>query len=209
MSDQKYVKAIIYAVVFIWTIILLWNHTSIQSAWLTPLSTVTTIVLYLVIAFDLLLWKLSFLHSWFVKRPVIDGTWKVEIRSNWIDPATNEAAMPITSYMVVRQTLSTLSMRLLTPESSSALVGTEIVCSADGLYCITGVYRNEPWFDFRYRSEIHYGGLWLHVADDRGTKSMVGHYWTDRNTAGSMRLTGRISRKCQSFAAAQAAIENA
>jgi hypothetical protein len=209
MSDQKYVKAIIYAVVLIWTIILLWNHTSIQAAWLKPLSTVTTIVLYLVMAFDLWLWKLPFLHSWFVKRPVVDGTWKVEIQSNWIDPATNQAAIPITAYMVVRQTLSTLSMRLLTRESSSALVGTEVVCSADGLYCITGVYRNEPWFDFRYRSEIHYGGLWLQVANDDGTEIMAGHYWTDRNTAGSIRLSGRVSRKYQSFASAQSAIGSA
>ena len=111
--------------------------------------------------------------------------------------------------MVVRQTLSTLSMRLLTRESSSALVGTEVVCSADGLYCITGVYRNEPWFDFRYRSEVHYGGLWLQVANDDGTEIMAGHYWTDRNTAGSIRLSGRVSRKYQSFASAQAAIGSA
>ena len=64
-----------------------------------------------------------------MKRPVIDGTWKVQLRSNWKDPiAAGATVAPIEGYMVVRQTFSTLSMRLLTAESHSELVGTEIVC---------------------------------------------------------------------------------
>jgi hypothetical protein len=57
-------------------------------------------------AFDLWLWKIPFLHSWFVKRPVIDGKWKVEIRANWKDPATNAGIAPLEGYMVIRQTFS-------------------------------------------------------------------------------------------------------
>lgn len=208
MTYQRYIKGIIYVTVLAWTIMLLLNHEAIQSAWLKPFSTVTTIVLYVVMAFDLWLWKISFLHGWFVKRPVVEGTWEVEIRSNWIDPTTDQTVEPITAYMVIRQTLSTLSMRLLTIESNSTLVGTEIVCSTDGLYCISGVYRNEPWFDFRHRSEIHYGGLWLQIAQDDMGKTITGHYWTDRNTAGSMKLTNRSPQKVQSFAAAEAVIAN-
>jgi hypothetical protein len=69
--------------------------------------------------------------------------------------------------MVVRETFSSLSMRLLTEESSSELVGTEIVCSAVGLYCGSGVYCNEPRFQARGRSEIHYGAVWLKIIDER------------------------------------------
>ena len=76
MSYQRYIKTIIYVAVLAWTIVLWLNHESVQSSWLKPLSTVTTIVLYLVMAFDLWLWKLPFLR-WFVKRPVIDGTWSL------------------------------------------------------------------------------------------------------------------------------------
>jgi hypothetical protein len=204
MSYQRYIKSIIYATVLVWTGLLLVNHEAIQSSWLKALSNVVTIVLWLVIAFDLWLWKLRILRGWFVKRPVIDGTWKVEIRSNWLNPQTNDTPSPITAYMVVRQTLSTLSMRLLTTESTSMLVGTEIVCSPDGLYCISGVYRNEPWFDFRHRSDIHYGGLWLQIAEDGEAKAIEGHYWTDRGTAGSMKLIERSHKKVQSFKSAAA-----
>src|ERR1700722_8477803 len=161
MSSERQIKAIIYLTVAAWTVLLWSNHETIQASWFKPLSTATSIVLVAVMIFDLWAWKLPLFHGWFVKRPVIDGTWAVEIPSTWTDPSTGQHLVPIMAYMVVRQTLSNLSMRLLTRESTSALVGTEIVCSPDGLYCVSGVYRNEPWFEFRQRSEIHYGGVWL------------------------------------------------
>jgi hypothetical protein len=182
MSSERYIKAIIYLAVLAWTIVLLINHEAIHSAWLRPLSTVITVVMYTVLAFDLWLWKLPILHGWFVKRPVIDGIWKVEIRSNWENPATGTAISPVEGFMAVRQTFSTLSMRLITAESTSELVGTEIVCSADGLYCISGVYRN---------------------VIDTPPQKVTGHYWTDRKSAGEIELTDRRSKKFQDFQSAR------
>lgn len=203
MTADRYIKAIIYGGVLAWTVVLYANHQAINSAGLRPLSTVITVVLYAVMAFDLWLWKIPFLHSWFVKRPAIDGTWEVEIRSNWKNPAAGTDIPPIEGYMVVRQTFSTLSMRLLTEESSSELVGTEIVCSADGLYCVSGVYRNEPRFQVRDRSEIHYGAVWLRIIDEP-EKKVMGHYWTDRETAGEMELGNRQRKRFQTFQSAKA-----
>ena len=144
MKSEGYIKAIIYIAVLAWTVILYLNHETIKASWLKPLSTVIAVVLYAVMAFDLWLWKLPWLHGWFVKRPVIDGLWKVEIRSNWRDPSTGVVIPPLEGYMTIRQTLSKLSMRLLTAESSSEVVGTEIVCSSDGLYCVSGVFCWAP-----------------------------------------------------------------
>ncbi len=203
MKSERYIKAIIYIAVLAWTVVLYVNHETIQSSWLKPLSTVITAVLYAVMAFDLWLWKLPFLHDWFVKRPVISGIWKVEIKSNWVNPATGAHILPVEGYMVIRQTFSTLSMRLLTAESSSELVGTEIVCSADGLYCVSGVYRNEPRFEVRDRSVIHYGAVWLRISDEP-QKSISGHYWTDRESAGEIHLTDQRTRKFQTFQSAKA-----
>ena len=104
--------------------------------------------------------------------------------------------------MIVRQTFSALSMRLLTRESSSELVGTEIVCSNDGMYCVSGVYRNEPRFEIRDRSEIHYGAVWLTVSDEPH-KGISGHYWTDRKSAGEIHLTDQRSKKFQNFQSAK------
>ena len=202
MIAERHIKAIIYIAVLAWTVVLYVNHQAIKSVWLQPLSTVITIVLYAVMAFDLWLWKIPLLHNWFVKRPVIAGTWRVEIRSNWKNPETGIGIAPVAGYMVIRQTFSTLSLRLLTEESSSELVGTEIVCSTDGLYCVSGVYRNEPRFQVRERSPIHYGAVWLRILDEPSQK-VIGHYWTDRDTAGEMELTNRQNKNFQTFQSAR------
>jgi predicted pore-forming effector associated with SMODS systems len=203
MTTERYIKAIIYLTATVFTVILYVHHEALKSAWLQYLSTAIVVVLYAVMAFDLWLWKLPLLHSWFVKRPVVAGTWKVEIRSNWVDPATGASLGPVEGYAVIRQTLSTLSLRLLTAESSSELVGTEIVCASDGLYCISGVYRNEPRFGVRERSPIHYGAVWLRIIDEPSQK-LLGHYWTDRKTGGEMELTSRQHKIVQTFESARA-----
>ena len=81
-------------------------------------------------------------------------------------------------------------------------MGTEIVCSADGLYCVSGVYRNEPRFQVRGTSPIHYGAVWLKIIDER-PKKVLGHYWTDRESAGEMELNNQQSKKFQTFQSAQ------
>ena len=201
--NERYIKPLILFAATLWAVIIYVNHGTLHPDFLTPLSTVTTAAVYAALAFDRWLWKLPLVRLW-VKRPVIDGTWRVSLRSTWKSPETNEHLPPIDGFMVVRQTLSTLSMRLLTKESSSSLIGTEIVCAPDGLYCVSGVYRNEPRLGVRDRSGIHNGAILLQVENDRTTQRMAGHYWTDRTpqTAGEMLLSERISTKFGSFEAA-------
>src|SRR5262249_21393615 len=148
-----FVKTIIYTAVAVWAVALLVTGQKPSSDLLRPLSTVTGIVVLLAMAFELWLWKLPFLHGWLVKRPVLTGTWRAELRSNWKD-ASGGSIPPIEGYVVIRQTFLNLSLRLLTKESGSHLVGTEIVCSVDGQYCVSGVYRNEPRYQDRSHSQI-------------------------------------------------------
>jgi hypothetical protein len=181
-----YVKTIIYVTVAAWAIFLLASGQHISSDMLRPLSTVSSVVVLLCIAFELWLWKLPLFRGWLAKRPVVEGTWRAELRSDWKD-ATGATIPSIEAYVVIRQTLLSLSLRLMTKESSSHLVGTEIVCSTDGVYCVSGVYRNEPRYLDRNHSPIHFGAVWLQVIDTP-IQMIEGHYWTDRKTAGEMRL---------------------
>jgi len=181
MSSQRHIKGLIYLTVLVLTAVLYANHEQLQGPTLRYASTTASIVLVVVFLFDIQLWKLPLLRGWLVKRPSIAGTWRVTLQSNWINPETGHGIGPIEGFMVVRQSFSTLSMRQLTQESSSELLGTEVVCSIDGLYCVSGVYRNVPKYDVRHRSAIHYGALWLEVED--ASKRIAGHYWTDRNSA--------------------------
>lgn len=201
-SVAVYVRVIIYTAVVVWAVALLLTGQTLPPGLLRPLSVVVSVVVLLSLAFELWLWKLPFLHDWFVKRPVIEGTWRAELRSDWRDEA-GAGIPPVDAYMVVRQTLLNLSLRLLTAESSSSLVGAEIVRSADGMYCVSGVYRNEPRFQGRNHSPIHYGAVWLQVVQEP-VRMIEGHYWTDRKTAGELRLTDNQKQKFQTFESAQA-----
>ncbi len=160
-------------------------------SWLKHLSTVTGILLFLLGTFDLWLWRLPVLQGWFVKRPNIRGTWRAILRSTWVDPSTGEGIEQIEGFMVIRQTYSSLSLRLLTSESSSELIGAEINTGSDGIMHIVGVYRNEPRQLLRQRSPIHYGAILLDI-EGRPATCLRGHYWTDRNTAGEIELNNRI-----------------
>ncbi len=100
--------------------------------------------------------------------------------------------MPVQCIMTIRQTYSRFSARLFTKESSSYLVAHKIEPQNDGVFQLFGTYQNTPDITLRgERSEIHYGALVLEVRGDP-PKSLVGHYWTDRGTKGSLELTDRI-----------------
>lgn len=190
MIERLHLSVVLLVASVIWGILLIINGVAVDVSWLHHLSTVTGILLLLLAAFDIYLWRLAILHPWFVKRPVVDGTWRAEIRSSWKDPETKNQIDPVNGFMVIRQTFSKLSLRLITAESRSELLGAEIVRADDGTYRISGVYRNEPRISVRHRSQIHYGALTLQVSGTPVTQ-LEGHYWTDRNTTGEIFLSER------------------
>ncbi|WP_370169360.1 hypothetical protein [Bradyrhizobium elkanii] len=67
-----------------------------------------------------------------------------------------------------------------------------LIRHADGAYEVIGVYQSDP--DILARgtdTEIHYGAFRYRVVG-MPPKKMNGHYWTDRNTRGSIQLKKRI-----------------
>ena len=115
----------------------------------------------------------------------------MELKGDSVNLDTGQRIDPITCYMAVRQSLTRLSMRLMTPESSSWLIAHKIVEENDGVFRVAGVYTNMPGIELRGdRSEIHYGAFLLEVLGEPPT-SLEGHYWTDRNSRGAMRLSNK------------------
>jgi hypothetical protein len=70
------------------------------------------------------------------------------------------------------------------------------------LYELAGVYRNTPQVHLRgERSEIHYGALLLELKGDP-VNGLQGHYWTDRQTRGTLELSNRQKRLVNDYAEA-------
>ena len=190
--ERLHISVFLGLAALVWWLIL--GAPRVRWEYLQPFGTVVGFLVALAMAFEFLLWPLSWLHGWFVKRPDLRGTWRVELESDAIDPTTKVGVPTIICYMGVAQTLSTLQMHLMTPESESWLIAERISPSPSGVgYQVAGVYTNKPQTHLRgERSEMHFGGLLLdtHGPANR-PNTLTGEYWTDRKTKGRMTFTER------------------
>ncbi|MBI4305606.1 MAG: hypothetical protein HY678_04740 [Chloroflexi bacterium] len=198
-----HLSTILLVAAVVWGGLLIVDGVVVSIEWLRHLPIVTGVLLLLLAAFDVLLWRVPVLHPWFVRRPVVHGTWRVSIRSTWTDPNSGQQIAPIEGFMSIWQTFSRLSLRLMTDESRSEFLGAEILRSEDGTYRIVGVYRNEPRVSVRHRSPIHNGGLAMQVLG-APPSCLEGHYWTDRGSAGELVLSDRRRKLVHSMAEARA-----
>lgn len=204
MISRMHLTSIVFLVGLVWVVLLLMDGVTVQIAWLPRLTAVVPVLLVALGAFDRWAWKWPYVNQWFAKRPVLCGTWRVTLQTEWRNPETGEVPGPNICYMAVRQTYSLLSMRLMTKESNSELVAGRIIQANDGVFRILGVYTNNPKVEHRHRSEIHFGGLLLDVQGEPA-KVLEGHYWTDRNTRGSMVLENRVDEVLGSHAEGESA----
>jgi hypothetical protein len=195
-----------------WAGVLFLQGETLALSYLAPYGAVVGILAGSLFLVEHVIWKWSFMHGWFIDKPNIKGTWKVTLQSDWVNPATGEVIPPIECYMGVEQTLSSLQMHLMTPESESWFVAHSIRKSpSESGYQVVGVYTNKPNIHLRNGpSNMHLGAL---VLDTHGLKastpqSMTGEYWTDRKTTGRLVLDRKVSAIYTRFDDARQAISS-
>lgn len=200
MLNRLQITLILGIAVVAWVVSLFVRGTPVTVDHLVPFGIAVSAVTVLCTTFDKWCWRYGVFKGWLVARPWLQGTWRVTLQSNWVDPATGRQVGPIEGFMAIRQTFSALHMRLYTAESSSVSVTASILKSEDCLYRVAAVYQNEPSASLRgVRSEIHYGSLLLHVHADPPV-TMTGHYWTDRSTTGTLDFRDRKPKLVSNFA---------
>lgn len=202
MMTRTQISAFLGLSLILWIGLLALRHVPITWAMLAPFSSVVGLVSLALLIFDAWAWKLPLINGLLIKRPILHGTWKTQLQSDWIDPETGTGIPPIHCYVVIRQTASMLSIRLVTPESQSETVSAGIEPCNDGTFEVSCTYRNKPKSRYRYRSEVHYGAMLLSVESARPTVS-AGEYWTDRKTTGSVTLSERKSKTVMTFEQAE------
>ena len=205
MPSRFSVSIFAFIASLIFGFLLVIDGVAVEISWLRFLSPVITVLILLLSAFDLFLWKI-FPES-LIKRPKIYGTWRGTIQSNWRDRNTHEQVPPIECYTAIYQTFSKLSYRQMTSESSSKVIDGGIISNSDNVYQIGGVYLNESILSLRQQSPIHYGAQLLTIVG-KPVISLQGHYWTDRNTAGELELTERKKKIFHDFHSAKSAFDS-
>lgn len=188
MITPFFLAILLIAVIAAWAISLLCANVPVTIALLKPTTTAFTVMGIAVFAFNRWIWRMPFLYPRLVNIPDLEGTWKGEIISNWVDPNTAIKIPPIEAYLAIRQTYFTFHVRVITRESQSHLLAGKIYRNEDGSCEIAGIYRNTPRMTSREVSPIHNGGILLRVQGE-ARFTLEGDYWTDRDTKGEMRFT--------------------
>ena len=136
--------------------------------------------LFMVSVYERWLWRWSPLHRiGLLGTPVVIGTWRGDLESFWVDPKTDQRPPVKTVYLVIAQTATTVSVRLLSNESSSVQTSGVVGKDDAGYPVISYNYRNTPDLKFREDnpSPIHFGGAILKIEGDPAT-ALDGWYWT-------------------------------
>jgi hypothetical protein len=195
---------VIGLVVLIWAVVLLVQGHPVPLDYLKAFSYAITGVSFALLMWERRLWSWKAFRPWLTTRPDVRGTWKGHLVSNWVDPDTKQSPGQIEAYLVIRETFSTIDVRLLTAESGSVSLSANIVSDSEGIHTVAVVYRNTPRALLRERSPIGHGGMLVYV---RGSPvhQLDGEYWTDRETRGEITLSLRSSEFCDDFAQAQRA----
>jgi len=193
MITETQLSGLLLIAALIWGVLLILNGTAINIKFFEPLSTVAGILVLLLSVFDKWAWRWRVFYPWLVAIPYLQGTWKGQLVSNWVNPNTQEKTPPIDVYLVIRQNFSSLHIRLITKESGSESLAGSIVRNPDGVFVISSTYRNTPKLQIRDRSPIHHGGLLLNIQGDP-TNGLEGQYWTDRDTKGELRFVSKSEK---------------
>lgn len=231
MLSRTHISAFVGLTIFVWLLVLWIEGQPVLSlSFVRPFGIVVGLIGGISFAFNKWAWAWPCFQGWFVKKPDLRGTWQVLLKSDWINPDTGKGIDPIVGYIVVRQTLMHISVRQMTAESKSHSVSCGITRDTDEIYRLSVVYRNEPDINLQgVRSDIHYGAFWLEAIGNskpiarensvgeptvierlrlfllhplKGPSRLEGHYWTDRNTRGSMEVTDRVCSLHESYQSA-------
>lgn len=147
-------------------------------------------------------WRAQWLHSRWVSTPVVVGTWRGTL-THYQD---GQDATTKTVYVVVRQTLTTASVRLLSDESVSEQVAGGVYSGESGYPTVAYLYRNRPGIGQRHAtSNVQYGAAQLEILGDPAT-GLDGEYWTDRYTKGSFKFREHSPTLAQTFEEASALV---
>lgn len=185
-----YIQVITFLI--IWGAILLFkNFYSTHDLLLALKQIPTAITIYVVlgIIFNQWIWRWRLLQGWLIKLPYLQGTWRGELRSDWIDPKTGKGIDPLSVILVIKQTFTSINCTLMTKESTSYSAAADIVrmYGSEDLY-LSYTYTNRPKAAIRDRSEIHDGATILKIIK-KPSLALEGEYWTSRRTRGDLVLS--------------------
>ena len=151
-------------------------------------SQVATVEFIFILIFSKYLWKHKIFKSWIVLCPDLNGTWKGNIHTNWIDPKTGKKPCPIPAILTIRQSLFNISCVMRTAEMNSySMSGSFILDKSNQIKKLLYTYDSVPFQTIKDRSSEHRGTVLFEIIEKPDLK-LHGEYWTGRETSGQIEM---------------------
>ena len=182
----------------LWALVLVFQRQPLSVHMLAPFSYVVTGLSVAVVLWERRLWAWWIFRGWLNTRPDVRGTWKGTLKSDWRDKDTRVPLEPIEVFLVVRQTYTTIDVRLFSAESSSISLSGNIFTDAVGVCTLAITFRSTPRILKRDRSPVKHGGMLVSLVGDPIHK-LDGEYWTDRSTKGEVAFSARTKGIAHDF----------
>lgn len=147
----------------------------------------------LIALINLYLWRTAIGRRVF-KVPVLRGTWKVYAETQHLDPSRTGT---FNVYIVVRQTLSRISLRLFWDKDTISVTSRETpIVSTEGVSALAGSYRVEP------HGKPREFGMFFSYADNP-PDAVTLYYLTKDGEIGTILLSDRREKFCDTFVEAE------
>lgn len=202
MIQKSLLKPLLFIALAIFVLILWKEGVDLPTNFYALMSAAVTAAAVIYALFELYLWRLPVVSQLLSLPPDIQGTWKGQIDSFWVDPETKLTPPPFDVYAVIRQTSSSINVRMFTAKSSSDTMAAHID-TQKGTHTIWAVFLNTPHLQFRDRSPIHHGGFMITLIGSP-VQRLSGSYWTDRKTTGNITFSAKSKTITDDFESAAA-----
>ncbi len=160
------------------------------------LASASSVVILVLLAFDRWLWRLPGIRR-LHKRPVLHGTWKAELRTNYEERNHEQ----IECYLVVDQTYSRICARMLFDRSRSASMSGELV-RENGRCVFYYLFRSDKGALEPATNPTSRGAADLTVGM-RPSPHLDGDYWMEVGTKGQLRTVGHFKKIYDTFSGAR------
>jgi len=184
MSDNTKTRIAIGIAAVVWLIIAILTNQAVSTVALKSVSIATSVAAIIFVGYDHYVWKWRLVRM-VTGKPVVAGTWRGALQSDYVRPGETAAVPPIPTVIRVTQTDSTLWVTLFTGESESVTEQGRILKEADGRWRMSWLYVNTPKSSVQHRSNTHRGVCNLYLGGQNG-ESLRGEYFTSRKTTGEL-----------------------
>jgi len=148
---------------------------------------VATLLGVIILFFDLWLWRLPFLHPWFVVAPNINGTWKV--CGSIVNPLTGKRSKEHIGKMTIRQTFFSIRFQIEWDGygKSKSLMSEKLAVGKEGMCSFSTLYEFESSKSIP-DGKTHHAGIFFH-SNERVPSAITLRYSTVDQLLGVVRLT--------------------